>query len=87
MSFPLPSQMFVEGEKYIAIENFNGGWPTHNFLKGEVYLYCGYTYDIYDSAYLLGFERLTSKEKCIWWWYDNEPRKEYFSSFKSRGAR
>ena len=48
MSFPLPSQMFVEGEKYIAIENFNGGWPTHNFLKGEVYLYCGYTYDIYD---------------------------------------
>ena len=71
MSFLPLNQIFVEGKKYIATESFNGGWPTHDFLKGEIYLYSGCTYDRYDGAYLLGFEEITSKDKKILWWYDN----------------
>ena len=71
MSFLQPSQIFVEGKKYIATESFNGGWPTHDFSIGEIYLYSGCTYDKYDGAYLLGFEESSSKDKKTLWWYDN----------------
>lgn len=83
MNSPEPNQTFIEGKKYIAIESFNGGLPTHDFLKDEVYLYCGCNYDRYDGAYLLGFENINSKEKNIWWWYDNEPRIKYFIPLKT----
>ena len=47
--------------------------------SGEInkkYIYQGYKYDRYDGAYLLGFRDVNSDNIVIWWWYDNEPRKE-----------
>ena len=61
----------IKGKIYIAKENFNGGIPTHNFLKMHEYQYTGISYDRYDGDFLLGFLELYSNEQYLLIWNEN----------------
>lgn len=67
-----PGDFLSVDTMYLAVQDFNGGMPTHDFKKGHYYKYKGYSFSIYDSAYILGFESICSSEPVLWWWYEFE---------------
>lgn len=67
-----PSDFLSVDIIYLALQDFNGGMPTHDFRKGHYYKYKGCSFAIYDSAYILGFEDAHSSEPVLWWWYEFE---------------
>jgi hypothetical protein len=76
------SHPFAPGHSYVAKVLFTG-WPSHEFIAGDHYLFESAVYSHYDSSTVFTFAESATGKPVQWWWHDDEPDmqcKERFAS-------